>query len=150
MRRPFAHVTEHFNIYLRSDGTDSHFTVAELACKCGCGARDMDQRTIDVLDRIRDHFGVPVRPISGVRCLKHNKHVDGKIASQHLPRDFDGKIAEFGAGRAADIVVNGKTPAQVYAALDRVAEKLGIVGLGKYPGFTHIDTRDGRKARWVG
>jgi hypothetical protein len=47
--------------------------------------------------------------------------------------------------RAADIVVRGKTPREVYEYLDeRYPNKYGI---GSYETFTHIDTRV-KKARW--
>lgn len=150
--RPFARIED--GHYLTSDGRPSHFTVAELACRCGCGRKDMDQRTIDMIERIRTQFGTPIFPNCGIRCEAHNRAVGGKELSQHLPRTEGGVIIygtkPGGASRAVDFNLKLWTPEKVYRVLDRAAIDLGIVGLGKYPGFVHADTRTGGPARWAG
>jgi hypothetical protein len=110
-----------------------NFRAAEFACR-HCGALPtggMDMRLIDALQRIRDHYGVPVTINSGYRCPTHNANVGGARNSQHL------------LGTAADFVVRGISPAQVYRDLD----PLWPGGLGRYSNFTHADVRAGR-ARW--
>lgn len=148
--RPFARIEA--GRYICSDGTPSHFTTAELSCRCGCGRKDMDQRTIDMIEKIRRQFGVPVFPNSGIRCEAHNRIVGGKDLSQHLPRSESGVIVygtrPGGAGRAVDFNLKGYSTEKVYRILDRAAIDLGVVGLGKYPGFVHADTRTGGPARW--
>ena len=61
---------------------------------------------------------------SGYRTPSHNKKVGGASGSQHV------------YGKAADIVVRGVKPSEVY----RQADKL-FNGVGKYNTFTHVDTR---------
>jgi uncharacterized protein YcbK (DUF882 family) len=91
----------------------------------------MDRRLIEVLQRIRDHYGVPVTINSGYRCPVHNANVGGARNSQHL------------LGTAADFVVRGISPAQVFRDLD----PLWPGGLGRYNNFTHVDVRATR-TRW--
>jgi uncharacterized protein YcbK (DUF882 family) len=110
-----------------------HFSRPEFACKCKCGFATVDVELIQVLERVREHFGNPVKINSSCRCVKHNKDVGGKPGSKHL------------RGIAADIVVLGVEPAQVYQFLDdHYPDRYGI---GRYNTFTHIDVRT-RKARW--
>lgn len=71
---------------------------------------------------------------SGYRCAVHNRAVGGARQSQHL------------LGNAADIVVANAAPDEVAV----VSEKIGFFGLGSYNGFTHVDVRLGKNARWVG
>lgn len=53
-----------------------------------------------VLDPIRERWGVPVRITSGYRCKALNDLVGGKESSQHL------------TGRAADFTIDGLTPSE--------------------------------------
>ena len=58
-------------------------------------------------------------------------------------------MEQYTKGKAADIVIKGKTPAEVQNGIEVLikAGKISQGGIGKYPNFTHYDIR-GTKARW--
>lgn len=145
--------------YLVSSGSSSHFHVSEMTCRCGCGAHQVDQRQVDLLEAIRKLVGQPVHVNSGVRCWPYHQHVYQSQGlpvtgdSQHIPRTPDGaKVVtsgtKDGGTRATDITVATLTPKALRHKLEQNALRLGLVGMGAYPGFTHVDTRDGARARW--
>ena len=109
-----------------------HFTRQEFACHCQCGRDTVDYKLAEVLDAIREHFGVPVKVTSGTRCSEYNSYIGGTLTSQHL------------FGKAADIQVEGVKPAVV---ADFAETLLDEGGLGRYNSFTHVDVRK-HKARW--
>lgn len=111
----------------------THFSREEFACKCGCGYAAVDVELLRLLEEVREYFGLPVHINSGCRCEAHNRAVGGSPKSQHR------------FARAADIVIEGVHPDKIKEYFDR--EYPNSYGLGGYPGFTHIDTRD-HKARW--
>ena len=118
----------------------ANFRSTEFDChgKGCCGKTLVDDRLVNYLQQIRDHFGVPVIITSGYRCLTHNANVGGTSGSTHFQ------------GMAADIQVKGVAPAQVAA----FAESIGIQGIGLYESdadgwFVHIDTRS-VKCFWYG
>jgi uncharacterized protein YcbK (DUF882 family) len=82
------------------------------------------------LQVVRDFLRKPIKINSGWRSPEYNRSVGGAGNSQHL------------YGKAADIVVVGMSPIDVYNFLHNWTG-----GLGKYTTFTHVDIRDG-KARW--
>ena len=55
-----------------------HFSPAEFACKCGCGAgiEKMDPAFLTMLDEARDVAGIPFVLVSAYRCPKHNRAPD--------------------------------------------------------------------------
>lgn len=111
-----------------------HFDREEFRCKCNsCGYDTVDAQLLEVLEAVRQHFGAPVTITSAARCEAHNRKVGGSPNSQHL------------RARAADFVVKGLAPAEVADWLERTYP--GRFGIGRYPTFTHIDTR-GSMSRW--
>lgn len=112
-----------------------NFKVREFACTDGTDPIFIDTDLVDVLQKIRNHFGKAVTITSAYRTPPKNKGVGGEKYSQHL------------YGKAADIKVAGIAPKSVAA----YAEKLlvGRGGIGTYSTFTHIDVR-AKKARWKG
>ena len=95
----------------------------------------MDFQTVEWLTEIREHFDAPVKVLSGCRCVTHNAAVGSSSSvSQHL------------LGRACDIQVKGVDPDEVAD----FAEDIGVSGVGRYATFTHVDSRNGRLARWEG
>jgi zinc D-Ala-D-Ala carboxypeptidase len=89
------------------------------------------------LQPLRDAMG-PVVITSGYRSQTYNARVGGARASRHVPTSEPGVVA-------ADISVPGRSPREVYAAL----EKMGAPGLGLYSTHVHVDTR-AIPARWRG
>lgn len=118
----------------------TNFKSNEFACKgkgC-CSTVLIDEKLVEYVQKIRDHFGKPVTINSGFRCTKHNKAVGGASSSYHVK------------GQAADIVVKDVKPAEVA----KYAESIGVLGIGLYETekdgyFVHIDTRT-KKAFWYG
>lgn len=95
----------------------ANFTSTEFDCKCknkSCTTTEIDPALVDILQRIRDHFGAEVTINSAYRCKKHNAAVGGASNSFHMQ------------GRAADIKVSGVKPKIVA----QYAESIGIQGVG--------------------
>lgn len=113
----------------------SNFKVKEFACTDGSDPIFIDSDLVNVLQKIRTHFGKSVTITSAYRTPGKNKAVGGETYSQHL------------YGRAADIKVNGVTPKKVAAYAETLLKNKG--GIGIYSTFTHVDVRS-VKARWNG
>lgn len=108
------------------------FSRAEFQCKC-CTANLVKPRLVLILQAIRDHFGTPIKVVSGTRCARRNKMVGGAKHSKHM------------TGEAADIQVKGVKPKVVR---DFAAQLLiGFGGLKAYSTFTHVDIR---QDKWRG
>lgn len=105
----------------------TNFNSNEFDCKCGkyCDETQIDEKLVEYLQKIREHFGKPITITSGYRCSTHNKNVGGASVSYHT------------RGQACDIVVSGVAPKEVA----KYAESIGLLGIGLYDDFTHIDTR---------
>ena len=115
----------------------TNFKVGEFACKDGSDAVLVAPRLVMVLQSIRSHFGAAVTISSAYRTPQYNTKVGGVAHSQHC------------YGTAADIVVKGRTPAQVAAYAREIMPDWGGVGIYAKQGFTHIDVREAR-ADWTG
>jgi uncharacterized protein YcbK (DUF882 family) len=117
---------------LISDGEKSvskNFEVKEFKCKDGTDIIITDVLFVQkYLQKIRDHFGVPVTINSAYRTVSYNKKVGGATNSYHVK------------GQAYDIVVKGHTPSEVA----QYAQELGINGIIQYNTFVHIDSRTTR------
>jgi hypothetical protein len=116
-----------------------NFKLSEFDCKCKrCDEVLLDSELVELLQKIRDHFGVPVNVNSGYRCKAHNKEVGGSTSSHHV------------RGTAADIRVEGVEPKEVA----KYAESIGIQRIGLYEGdqegnFVHIGSESTKKF-WLG
>ena len=119
-----------------------NFNSYEFRCglgrPCACSTILIDDKLVDYLQKIRDHFGKSITITSGYRCPSYNKSVSKSTSSYHTK------------GMAADIVVSGVAPREVA----KYAESIGILGIGLYETqadghFTHIDTRT-TKSFWYG
>lgn len=110
------------------------FSRSEFACECGCGFDTVDAELLEILIKVRDHFGRRMDISSGCRCwARHAKiYKDNNLGpppkkSLHL------------IGRAADVVIEGITPQLVAEA----AAQYGASGIKRYSWGTHIDSRSG-------
>ena len=113
----------------------TNFRVKEFACLDGSDPIFISTDLVTVLQKIRTHFGKAVTITSAYRTPTRNKAVGGTAYSQHL------------YGNAADIKVNGVSPARVAEYAEKLLPHKG--GIGIYDTFTHIDVRN-TKARWRG
>ncbi len=128
--------------YAKTDSRklSENFRAKEFACKgSGCCTQVLvDEKLVEYLQKIRDHFGKAVTVNSAYRCATHNKKVGGATSSRHTK------------GQAADIKVKDVAPAEVA----KYAESIGVLGIGLYETdsdghFVHIDTRES-KSFWYG
>lgn len=118
----------------------TNFKSTEFDChgsSC-CSKTLVDDKLVEYLQKIRDHFGKPVNVSSAYRCATHNKNVGGVTGSRHMK------------GQAADIYITGVKPAEIA----KYAESIGILGIGLYETdkdghFVHVDTRT-TKSFWYG
>lgn len=103
-----------------------------------CNETPIDEKLVEYLQQIRDHFGKPVE-LTAYRCPTHNAKVPNAAKnSRHL------------YGQAADFHIDGVSPAEIA----KYAESIGILGIGLYDTdkdghFVHIDTRT-TKSFWKG
>lgn len=112
-----------------------NFRVREFRCQDGSDVVFIESDLVDILQKIRDHFGKAVTINSAFRTFSHNKKVGGATYSQHL------------YGTAADIKVSGVTASAVADYVETLMPNAG--GIGRYSTFTHVDVRK-TKARWNG
>ena len=114
-----------------------NFKVNEFACKCGCGKSDIDQRVMNMAQKLRDDLGVPVKVNSGCRCAKHNAKVGGVKGSNHT------------LGLAADLS-SSVGAAKMFEAVQKL-QKAGELPELRYciyyakKNFIHIDCGKERK-----
>ena len=112
-----------------------NFKVKEFACKDGSDVVFICPRLVEILQKIRTHFGKAVTINSAYRTSTYNKKVGGATYSQHQ------------YGTAADIVVKGINPKDVAKYVETLMPNTG--GVGIYSTFTHVDVRE-VKSRWNG
>lgn len=124
---------------LKADGekqVSKNFKVKEFRCKDGSDTILIDVDFVnDKLQKIRDHFKVPVTINSAYRTESYNKKVGGASKSYHMK------------GQAFDIVVKGISAKDVALYAETLLKNTG--GIGVYSNFIHIDSRK-EKSRWKG
>lgn len=124
----------------KATSLSTNFKSTEFDCHGSgcCTQTKVDDKLVQYLQQIRNHFGKPVNISSGYRCETHNKNIGGATGSRHAK------------GQAADIYISGVTPAEIA----KYAESIGILGIGLYETdadghFVHVDTRE-TKSFWYG
>lgn len=90
------------------------------------------------LQVLRDEVKKPIKITSGYRPAEYNAKIGGAKSSRHI------------TGQAADLKIEGYTPKQVAAIIEKLiaAGKMKEGGLGIYKTWIHYDHR-GTKARWT-
>ena len=112
-----------------------NFTVKEFACSDGTDTVFISLALVNLLQKIRNHFGKAVIINSAYRTEAHNKSIGGATYSQHK------------YGLAADIHINGVTPKEIADYVETLMPSSG--GIGIYKSFVHVDVRQ-VKSRWNG
>lgn len=112
-----------------------NFKVKEFACLDGTDTIIVSPELVNVLQKVRNHFGKPLIINSAYRTESHNKKVGGSLYSQHK------------YGTAADIRINGVAPKTIADYVETLLPNKG--GIGVYNSFCHIDVR-AKKSRWNG
>ena len=130
------------NTYVKGQSVklSANFNSTEFDCqgKGCCSQTIINPQLVKYLQKIREHFNVPITITSAYRCPTHNSRVGGAPGSRHSKGD------------AADVVVKGHSPREVA----QYCESIGIKGIGLYETaadgyFVHIDTRD-YQSFWYG
>ena len=112
-----------------------NFKANEFRCKDNSDVIFIAPALVDILQKIRNHYGKAVNINSAYRTPTYNKKVGGATYSQHL------------YGTAADIRINGVKPKDLAAYIETLMPNYG--GIGIYPTFVHVDIRK-VKSRWNG
>lgn len=115
----------------------TNFVTKEFDCNgYGCCSQTLhDPKLSEYLQKIRTHFGKELIITSGYRCPTYNARPDvgGSNDSFHTK------------GMAADFYIEGVAPIEIA----KYAESIGVLGIGLYSNFVHIDTRT-TKYFWYG
>jgi uncharacterized protein YcbK (DUF882 family) len=117
-----------------------NFKVSEFACKDGADVILINPHIVEVLEKIRAHFGKSITINSAYRTPSYNnalRRKSKKVAknSYHM------------RGLATDITISGVSPKEIYDYVNSFHQG----GLGLYPTFVHVDVRDtvgDPKSRW--
>lgn len=112
-----------------------NFKVREFACNDGSDVVFVAPELVEILQKIRTHFGKAVNINSGYRTVSYNKKVGGATYSQHL------------YGTATDIYISGVKPKDIANYVETLMPNTG--GIGIYSTFVHVDVRR-TKSRWNG
>ena len=118
-----------------------HFRLEEFRCKDGTAVPKASVPALkrlceDVLEPLRERFG-PCTVMSGYRPTAYNRSIGGARFSQHIYDLHPNTVA-------ADLIFARGRPGEWADAAEPLLQR---GGLGRYPGFVHVDNR-GTKARW--
>ena len=122
-------MTPHFSL--------AEFTASDTAARLGIDnslpneLREAAHRTLEMMERIRSHLGVPITITSGYRCEALNRAIGSKPGSDHTLAF----AVDFKASRAG-------TPAKIAKSLESV---IGVLGIGQlileFGTWVHVSTK---------
>lgn len=111
-----------------------HFKLIEFKCNDNSRVVVLNDELVAVLETARRYFGRAIKINSGYRTVAYNSTLkNASPKSQHTH------------GNAADIVVSGVKPIDVYNYFNETYPN--TYGVGIYNTFVHIDVR-ATKSRW--
>ena len=111
-----------------------NFKLREFKCNDNSRVIVLNSKLVSVLELARRHFGKAIKINSGYRTVAYNASLrNSSPKSQHTH------------GNAADIVVSGVKPIDVYNYFN--SNYSDTYGVGIYNTFVHIDVRP-TKSRW--
>lgn len=119
-----------------------NFSVYEFSCNDKSDTVLIDTDLVEVLQKIRDHFGKAVKINSAYRTPAYNITIGGSSKSQHC------------LGTAADIKITGVDPLKIALYVSSLPQFKGRGGIGYYSranvrdGFVHVDVRQ-TVSRWI-
>ena len=113
-----------------------NFNRSEFACKCGCGASDINPRLVVKLQQLRTLLGRPIVINSGVRCAARNAAVGGVPDSAHI------------TGDAADIKTRDGHEAFELVGLMLYYRLFKRILVEK--GCVHVDVDETKPSPWLG
>ena len=93
--------------------------------RCQCGGRfcsgfpvEPSEGTVALLQKFHDHFGVPIRRHSGIRCPGYNRTIPGASP-----------LSKHRLGMAYDFHMDGVTPRELYEYGEEILGDSGGLGL---------------------
>ena len=99
-----------------------HLSVHEMACKCGCGAHEMDEEFIRMLQALREDMQGPLRVSSGFRCEDHNQSVS-----------TTGRNGPHTLAKATDILISGERAMVLFEKTRQIGfSRIGLSQKGPY------------------
>ena len=120
------------------EAASKNFAAEELRCHCPKCNRQVpnlvQQKSLDLLQQLRDKVGRPLSIVSAYRCAEHPVEKRKPTPGQH------------NKGTAFDIAVGDGSEA--YEVMKH-AFALGFTGIARGNGFVHIDTRNSIPVNWI-
>jgi uncharacterized protein YcbK (DUF882 family) len=121
-----------------------NFKVSDFACKDNSDVVLINPHLIELLEKIQQHFGKDVQINSGYRTPSYNAGLRSRSKSKGVAKN-----SQHMYGNAADIVIKGVTPTEIYNFVDTFHQ--GGMGLYLKNNFVHVDVRDTvglQRSRW--
>ena len=120
------------------EAASKNFAAEELRCHCPKCNRQVpnlvQQKSLDLLQQLRDRVGRPLSLVSAYRCAEHPVEKRKAVPGQH------------NKGTAFDIAVGDGSEA--YEVMKH-AFALGFTGIARGNGFVHVDTRKSIPVNWI-